>query len=99
MMHDPLYYFWIFDPTTGKVFIDHNEGRPKAFEITHDDIRPDIIHPGRVNGYAYKIKDGYRITTEDDRPVEDPYILRAVLSALKREKKEELPYVKHNKIQ
>jgi len=91
--NEPLYQLWVYNPMDGKVTIEHNEGVHKAYHKTHDDIRPDIMHPGRINGYAYRIKNGYRITDEDDKPVDDPYILKAVLNSIKDQKGDELPHV------
>ena len=90
---EPLYYFWVYDPLTGTATIEHNEGVPKAFHKTHEDIRPDVTHPSRMNGFAYQIKGGYRLTTEDDKPVEDPFVTKAILHALRDEKGEEYPSV------
>lgn len=89
----PLYWLWTFDPQDGKVVITHNEDRHRAHAVTHQELAPEVTHPERLNGYAYKIRDGYRITTDEHRPVEDPFILKQVLTALKQENPKPLPHL------
>lgn len=87
----PIYWLWVFDPQTGKVVTHHNEGLHRAHTKTHKDLAPEVIHPERLNGYAYKIKGGYRITTDDHREVKDPFISQSVLAKLKKEQPPKLP--------
>lgn len=93
----PIYWLWSFDPTDGHVVVHSNDGAPRAQAKTHDELAPEITHPERLNGYAYKIQGGYRITTDDHKKLEDPYVVKAVLSALKGEQpKKPLPHIRHH---
>jgi hypothetical protein len=85
--HDvrPIYYLWVYNPMDASVTITHNEDRPNALAATHDEILPELDHPGRLNGFAYAIKGGYRITDEHSKAIEDPFIIRQVSKALKKE--------------
>lgn len=78
----PIYYLWTFDPEDTKVYIDHNEDRHPADFVTHDELAPHVHHPDTVHGYAYSIKDGWRITDDNHDEVKDPFIVRRVLAAL-----------------
>lgn len=79
------YLLWVFDPITDEVTMTHNKGRHRALTTTHSDMCPEVVHPGRLNGYAYRIKGGFRITDDEHHAVEDPHILRRVREALRRE--------------
>lgn len=83
--HRPAYYLWTFDPTDGKIHIDHNEGRHPAEILTHETLAPEVTHPDRVHGYAYSIVDGWRITNEEGKKIDDPFIVKRVLAALRDE--------------
>lgn len=92
----PVYYLWTFDPQDGHVYLDHNEEKHPAHHVTHDDLAPQVTHPETVHGYAYSIKDGWRITN-DERDEVDPYIARRVLKALKGEHPEPpLPHIRYH---
>lgn len=78
----PLYYLWTFDPHEGVVHVDHNESKHPAQHITHDELAPHVKSP--VHGFAYSIQGGWRITDDDHKAVEDPYIIRKVEQALSR---------------
>lgn len=79
----PLYLLWVFDPQEDKVHLEHNEDRPRAETLTHDEMSPEIIHLSRLNGYVYRIKGGWRITSDDHKPVEDPHVKAKVEEALR----------------
>lgn len=81
----PIVWLWVFDPQTAKVTITHNEDRPPAEAVTHKELAPEATHPGRVQGYAYHIKGGFRITDDKHKAVTDPYITEHVRKALKAE--------------
>src|SRR5450755_3024481 len=68
----PLYYLWTFNPVDGEVYMDHNEDKHPAHHVTHDDLAPHVHHPEKVHGYAYSIKDGWRITDDEHKEVKDP---------------------------
>lgn len=78
----PIYVLWVFDPMTDKVSVEHNKGRHRALAVTHSQMAPDVVHPGRLQGYAYKIQGGWRITTEEHRMSDDPHIIKQVKKAL-----------------
>lgn len=80
----PVYVLWVFDPMTDQVIIDHNKGRNRALTKTHADIAPEVIHPSRLNGYAYRIRGGWRLTSDDHKEVSDPHVVRRVDQALKK---------------
>ena len=71
---DPIYYLWVYDPQEDKVRVEHNEGKHRATKIDHGRLAEETPHPGRVHGYAYRIRGGYRITDWDHSPVSDPHI-------------------------
>lgn len=80
----PVYWLWVFDPMEDVVHLHHNQGVHRAQAITHSEMSPDVVHPSREEGYAYKIKGGYRITTRKHRPVEDPHVVKKINEALRR---------------
>lgn len=91
----PLYYLWVFDPVTGRAHIDHNEGRHRAHTLTHKDIAPEVNHPDRLNGMAYRIQNGWRICDVEARPVKDTFIVDAIKRALNHEEPPKpLPHIK-----
>lgn len=97
----PVYYLWTFDPTDGQVYLDHNEDKHPAEHITHAELAPHVTHPDKVDGYAYSIKGGWRITEfgkdASQKPVEDPFIVRRVLAALeKKEPPAPLPHIRYH---
>jgi hypothetical protein len=81
-MSGPIYWLWVFDPQSGKVIAEHNDGRHRAETIDHTKLAERVPHPERVHGYAYKIAGGYRITDWDGHPVKDKYVLKQVAKAL-----------------
>lgn len=80
----PVYCLWVFDPMTDRVTVDHNKGRHRAKAVTHSDMCPEVLHPGRLNGYANKIQGGWRITTDDHKLVEDPHVIKKVRESLRQ---------------
>lgn len=81
----PLYYLWVFDPQEDKVHLEHNEDRHPAEHIDHSHLAERVPHPDRIHGFAYRIQGGWRITTWEHRPVDDPHVLDLVRKKLKRE--------------
>lgn len=93
----PIYWLWVFDPESGHVTIHHNEDSSRAEAKTHDEVAPEVTHPGRLNGYAYKIQGGYRITTDDHKKLEDPFVVKQVIAALKGEQPHKpLPHIRNH---
>ncbi len=82
----PVYWLWVYDPVANRVTVEDNEDRPRANHLTHEDIEPQATHEARMQGYAYKIKGGYRITDDQHTEVEDPYVVKLVVAALNKEK-------------
>ncbi len=78
----PLYTLFVFDPDTGKATIEANDCHP-ARAKTHGELCPEVDHPGRIDGYAYKIKRGWRITDDDHKEIEDHFVVAQVLKALR----------------
>lgn len=95
----PTYFLWSFDPDTGKAHLHHNEDEPLSHAKTHREMAPHIHHPERIDGYAYSIKGGWRITTNDHKEVKDRYIVKRVLDALRGEHPEPpLPHLSYHRI-
>jgi hypothetical protein len=72
----PVYYRWSFDPKVG-VALSHNEGKIDALMNYRDGSTADS-----VDGYAYRIGNGWRLTDREHRPVEDPYVVSQVVRKL-----------------
>jgi hypothetical protein len=82
----PTYYLWVFDPQEDKVHVEHNEDRHPADHVDHSHLAKRVVHPDRIHGFAYRIRGGWRITTWEHRPVDDPHVLELVRKALKGQK-------------
>lgn len=78
----PLYFLWVFDPDSGEVILEHNEDRHAAEHVDHGHLAERVKHPDKVHGYAYKIRGGWRITTWDHKPVDDPFVVKQVRGEL-----------------
>ena len=83
----PLYWLWVFNPINGEVTVATNDDKHPADTIGHEHIAPDATHPSRQEGYAYKIRGGYRITDITHNPVKDPYVKREVRKACEHDLK------------
>lgn len=81
----PIYYLWVFDPVEDKVHVEHNEGRHRADHRDHSHLAERVPHPDRIHGFAYHIKNGWRITDWEHRPVEDPHVVELVRKELRGE--------------
>lgn len=83
---EPLYYRWTYSPKDDKVHIRHNEmGHPVDIQ-THSDIEDWLGEKGLIHGFAYKIKGGWRLTNDEHRAVDDPFISKQVIKALRDDK-------------
>jgi hypothetical protein len=92
----PIYFLWSFNPQNAKVTLVHNDDIPPAHHKTHSEIDPENVNPGRLNGYAYKIRGGYRITDDEGHPV-DPFVSKRVLTLLRgHEPKDPLPHIPYH---
>jgi hypothetical protein len=78
----PLQYLWLYSPVDNVVHIAHNEGRHPAYRITHKDHHPEITHESSLRGFAFKIKGGWRIVDRASKELDDPYIVKMVMSKL-----------------
>ena len=78
----PLYYRWVFSPESGEVELSHNqEGHPAEIPY-HEQLADKINRANVVNGYAYRIGNGWRLSDDEHKPVEDPYVVSQVMRAL-----------------
>jgi hypothetical protein len=84
----PIYFLWVFDPHEDKVILEHNEDRHPADAIDHGILAEKVPHPDRLHGFAYRIKGGWRITTDDHKPVDDAHVKELVRKSLQNEKHE-----------
>jgi hypothetical protein len=95
----PLYQLWCFDPQTSEVHMDHNQDKEPAHHVLHRDIGGHIHHPDKVQGYAYSIKNGWRITNDEHKEVQDPFIVNRVMAKLRGEHPEPaLPHVSYHRL-
>jgi hypothetical protein len=95
----PAYHLWVFDPQTSEVTLDDNEHKSPADQVTHKDLAPHVHHPERINGYAYSIKDGWRITDDAHNEVRDKFIVKRVMAKLQGEYPEPaLPHISYHRI-
>lgn len=81
----PRMYLWVYDPQEAKVHLETSHGKPPAEFPTHKEMAKHVTHPDRLQGYAFSITGGWRISDEDFHKVEDPFILKRVLAALRQE--------------
>lgn len=92
----PVYYIWVWDPEHDRVHLTHNEDRHPADHMTHDELGAGIHHPDKVFGYAYSIKGGWRITS-DEHKAPDHHIMWLVEKALRGEHPEPpLPHINYH---
>lgn len=74
----PLYYRWAFDPRDGVILSSNDDDH--AFRLPyHRDLGGG---KAQVNGYAYRIRGGWRLTDWEHRPLEDPFVISSVVKAL-----------------
>lgn len=79
----PLYYRWVFTPSG--VELSHNDDDHPAHLQYHQDLGSQVNEQSMVHGYAYRIKNGWRLTDWEHQPVEDPYIHKSVVDAINNE--------------
>lgn len=91
----PLYWLFSFDPQDGHVVITQNDDRSRSEAVTHSELAPEITHPARLNGFAYKIRGGYRITDDESKKLTDQFVIKKVLAALKgQQPSKPLPHIR-----
>lgn len=81
----PTEYLWVYDPQEAKVHVEEGKSKHPAHFPTHETMATHVTHPDRLQGYAYSIVGGWRITDQDHHRVEDPFVLKSVLAALRQE--------------
>ena len=88
---DPDYnleFLWVYEPPegqgeAGKIhLLNANDDPVELPYATHDDFATDVTHPDRQEGYAYSIRGGWRITTADNKKVDDPQVVKMLLAEL-----------------
>lgn len=95
----PIYHLFVFDPESGKVKLDDNENASYADQVTHKDLAQDVHHPDKVQGYAYSIEGGWRITNDEHNEIKDPFIIKRVLQKLRGEYPEAtLPHISYHRL-
>lgn len=80
----PPYVLWVFDPDTSEVLIEDNRDHHPAQKVDHGDLGRLVTHPSKVNGYAYRIHQGWRITDHEHKPVTDKHIFKQVTRFLRK---------------
>lgn len=81
-MTTPLYYKFVFNGEDATVILAHNHEDHPAHVRTHEDLKKEYGE-GLHHGYAYRIGNGWRITTEDHKPLEDKFIITQVVRAIR----------------
>lgn len=82
----PEYHLWVYNPQDDSVLIETPADKPRIEQRYHAELAEDVPHPNRVHGYAYPLRDGWRITDWEHHPVEDPHIKTVVRRTLDQEK-------------
>lgn len=82
-----LHYLFVYNPIDGDVEIEYNDVDNPIDARHHTEIKPHISHPGRIDGYIFKIKGGYRIVNNDMKPIEDSFVMGRIMKQLKEDKR------------
>lgn len=86
MARQPIYYMWVYSPTTGHVTLAHDEESSRANQEYHLELRERRHEEDLVHGYAYRIKGGWRITDWEHKPFLDRHGRRVIVESIhKRE--------------
>src|SRR4051812_37758656 len=91
-MERPIYYRWVFKPSTGSVDLSHNDEAPPAEVRYHTELAQDAGEPNTYHGYAYRIGKGWRIFDWENKPVNDPHVVAQVLRAIRKKEGPMLPH-------
>lgn len=93
----PYMWLWVYDPESGQATVDHSEDKPAAHFLSHKTFARHIHHPDQVRGYANPIQGGWRIMDDEGKKVEDPYIIRQIQVALRKQHpKPPLPSIRYH---
>lgn len=77
-----VYYRWVYSPSTGDVTLAHNhEGHPAMIRF-HADLANARPEKDIEAGYAFKLDNGFKVTDQDFKPVDDPHRMVAVENAI-----------------
>lgn len=77
----PFYYRWVFSPTKGVTLGSNGDEHP-ALVPYHQGLGGQVDSQDLMHGYAYRIKNGWRLTDWEHRPLEDPFIVAQVVRSL-----------------
>lgn len=78
----PIYYRFLFSPSSGDVTIAHNhEGHPANIRF-HEDMERERPEKDLERGYAYRIGSDWHLTTHEHKHVVDPYARERILETL-----------------
>src|SRR3954471_18860471 len=80
----PLYHLWVYDPSNDTVLIETPEKKPRSEQRYHEELSEDVPHPSWIHGYAYQIRNGWRITDWEHHPLGDVHVKRVVRRTLDR---------------
>lgn len=80
-----IYYRFAYSPSTGDVSLAHNhEGHPALIRF-HSDLAKDRPEKDIEVGYAFRLDNGWKVTDQDFKPVEDPHRMVAVENAISQQ--------------
>lgn len=78
----PVYYAWVFDARDARVHLSDDHEKPRRDKDHHDGLAKKVNHhPGRVHGYAYRIRGGWRITDVEHKAV-DHFVAKQVVKSI-----------------
>lgn len=86
----PMYYRWIYAPSTGEVTLGSNADDHPARVKYHGELGGQADSANPTHGYAYRIGNGWRLTDWEHKAVEDPYTVSQVVRALERKESPEI---------
>lgn len=79
----PIYYAWVFDPVAGEAHISDDHKRERRHKQHHKELAEKVgHHPDRVEGFAYRLRVGWRITDANHGAV-DRFVMKAVRKAIR----------------
>lgn len=79
-----LYYLWTYGANTGKVLLDTDDSRPRKDHRYHEHMGEDHEDTDLIHGYAYRIKDGWRITDIEHNSLDDGHIKLEIIRAIRK---------------
>jgi hypothetical protein len=90
---DPIYYRWCYSPSTGDVTLSHNHEAGPADIRFHSQMAEERPEHDVEVGYAFKMDNGWNVTDQDFKPVDDPHRLVAVENAIVQYEGRESPEI------